>query len=74
MEKFGLIDKTKEELIDIALEKEAAEKELRAELEKVDAQLARAKNELKRREKSMCTLCIICMMLMILTTFFVFYR
>lgn len=74
MEKFGLVDKTKDELIDIALEKEASEKQLREELYQTNSNLAQAEIELKKREKSMCMLCIICMILMALTTFLVFYR
>ena len=64
MEKFGLVDKTKDELIDIALEKDATEKELRTELENVNVQLARTENELKRSGKSICKLCVVCIMLM----------
>lgn len=64
MEKFGLVDKTKDELIDIALEKDATEKELRTELENVNVQLARTEKELERRGKSICKLCVVCIMLM----------
>lgn len=74
MEKFGLVDKTKDELIDIALEKEASEKQLREELYQTNSKLAQTEIELKKREKSMCTLCIICIMLMATATFMLFSR
>lgn len=72
MEKFGLVDKTKDELIDIALEKDASEKLLREELYHTNSNLAHAEIVLKSREKAICMLCIICMILMALTTFLVF--
>ena len=72
MEKFGLVDKTKDELIDIALEKDATEKELRTELENVNVQLARTEKELERRGKSICKLCVVCIMLMASVAFLLF--
>ena len=74
MEKFGLVDKTKDELIDIALDKEAKEKQLSEELYDTNYKLAHAEIELKKREKSMCMMCIVCIMLMALSTFLVFSR
>ena len=72
MEKFGLVDKTKDELIDIALEKEAKEKQLSEELYQTNSKLAHAEIVLKSREKAICMLCVVCMLLMGLTTFLVF--
>lgn len=74
MEKFGLVDKTKEELIDIALDKEAKEKQLSEELYDANYKLAHAEIELKNREKAICKLCVICMLLMAASTFLVFSR
>ena len=48
MEKFGLVDKTKEELIDIALEQEKVENKLRGELDDANSQVVRLTKELKR--------------------------
>ena len=64
MERFGLSDKTKEELIDFALEKDAKEKQLSEELSDANSRLAQVKNELKNREKVIYHLCIICIILM----------
>lgn len=36
MEKYGLVDKTKNELIDIVLDKEAKEKQLREDMYDID--------------------------------------
>lgn len=64
MERFGLVDKTKEELIDIALEQEVKGKELREELNSINTKLARTKNELKKRNESISMLCFVCMLMM----------
>ena len=45
MERFGLSDKTKEELIDFALEKDAKEKQLSEELSDANSRLAQVRNE-----------------------------
>ena len=60
MEKFGLVDKTKEELINIALEQKANEDLLRQELDNTTAKLAHTENSLKKSGKSICALCVIC--------------
>lgn len=73
MEKFGLVDKSKDELIDIALDKEAKEKQLSEELYRTNSKLAHAEIELKKREKSMCTLSIVCLLLIALTMFLVLH-
>ena len=64
MEKFGLSDKTKEELIDIALEKDAKENQLSEELSDANSRLAQVKKELRKKEMAFCQLCIICIILM----------
>lgn len=74
MEKLGLVEKTKDELIDIALEKEASEKQLREELYHTNSNLAQAEIVLKSREKAICMLCVVCMLLMAASTFLVFSR
>lgn len=51
MEKFGLVDKTKEELIDIALEQEKVENKLRGELDDANSQVVRLTKELKRANR-----------------------
>ena len=64
MERFGLSDKTREELIDFALEKDAKEKQLSEELSNANSKLAQVKKELSNREMAICNLCIICIILM----------
>ena len=51
MEKYGLVDKTKEELIEIALEQEETEKSLRSDLEDANAQISKMTKELKRANR-----------------------
>lgn len=74
MEKFGLVDKTKEELIDIVLNQETKEKQLSKELEEVNAKLAHAEGALKRSSKSICSLCVMCMLFMISVMVLLFNR
>ena len=74
MEKFGLVDKTKEELIEIALEQDSKEKKLSEELEVANEKLAHVKDELKKRNESVCMLCLICMMMMACLFIFIFNR
>lgn len=64
MERFGLSDKTKEELIDIALEKDAKEKQLSEELSDANSRLAQVKKEFRNKQVAFCNLCIICIILM----------
>ena len=52
MEKFDLADKTKEELIGIALEHEKVENQLRGELDDVNSQVAKLTKKLKRANKT----------------------
>ncbi len=72
MEKFGLSDKTKDELIDIALEKDAKERQLSEELSNANSRLAQVKNELKNREKAICLLCIVCIIMMVSSALWLF--
>ena len=74
MEKFGLVDKTKEELINIALEQEANEDLLRQELDNTTAKLAHTENALKKSGKSICALCVICIVYMICIMVLLFDR
>lgn len=74
MEKYGLVDKTKEELIEIALEQDSKEKQLREELEDVNDQLAQAKSGLKKRNEMLSFLCLLCMMMMACLFSFVFNK
>ena len=74
MEKYGLVDKTKEELINIALEQEANEDLLRQEFDNTTAKLAHTKNALKKSEKSICALCVICIVYMICIMVLLFDR
>ena len=59
MEKNELVGKTKEELVDIALEKEKVEKELREELDKTSNELAHTAKRLQHKEKIVLSFCII---------------
>ena len=52
MEKFDLADKTKEELIGIALEHEKVESQLRGELDDANSQVAKLTKKLKRANKT----------------------
>ena len=52
MEKFDLTDKTKEELIGIALEYEKVENQLRGELDDANSQVAKLTKKLKRANKT----------------------
>lgn len=74
MERFGLSDKTKEELIDIALEKDAKEKQLSEELSNANSKLAQVKKELRNKQVAFCNLCIICIILMACSALLLFSR
>ena len=74
MEKYGLVDKTKEELIEIALEQDSKEKKLSEELNTVNEKMAHVKGELKKRDESVCMLCLICMLMMACLFVLVFNR
>ena len=74
MERFGLSDKTKEELIDIALVKDAKEKQLSEELSDANSKLAQVKKDLRKREMAVCQLCIICILLMASSALLLFSR
>ena len=74
MEKYGLVDKTKEELIEIALEQDSKEKQLREELDDANEQLTQTKSDLKNRNGSVCILCLICMLMMTCLFVFIFNR
>lgn len=65
MEKFGLVDKTKDELIDIVLNQEAKRKQMNEEYDKTNAKLAHAISEVKKRDNSICILCVIIIMMMV---------
>ena len=69
MEKFGLVDKTKEELIDIALEQEKVENKLRGELDDANSQVVRLTKELKRANRIVTGHCIIYILMSISITF-----
>lgn len=64
MEKFGLVDKTKEELIEIAFEQDLKEKKLCEELEIAKEKIERQKVSLKKMNDAVCMLCIICLIMM----------
>ena len=74
MEKYGLVDKTKEELIEIALEQDSKEKQLNETLDNVSAKLVHTESELKKRNESICMLCLICMLMMACLFVLVFNR
>lgn len=74
MERFGLSDKSKEELIDIILSKNSAEESMSVELSSAKSRLAQVKLELTNREKAICHLCIICIILMVSSAFLLFSR
>jgi hypothetical protein len=65
MEKFGLVDKTKEELIDIALQQQETEQQLKDQLENANANAAQLENDLKERKKSFLLIGILFIALMI---------
>ena len=72
MERFGLSDKTKEELIDIVLEKDAKEKQLSEELSNANSNLAQVRKKLKNKEMAFCNLCIIYILLMVCSALLLF--
>ena len=74
MERFGLSDKTREELIDFALEKDAKEKQLSEELSNANSKLAQVKKELRKKQLAFCNLCIICIILMACSALLLFSR
>lgn len=65
MEKFGLVDKTKEELIDIALEQEKVENQLRGELDDANNQVVQLTKEVNRANRVVTGFCIIFIMMSI---------
>lgn len=69
MEKFGLVDKTKEELIDIALEQEKEENQLRGELDDANSQVAQLTKDLKRANRIITEHCIIYILISISIAF-----
>lgn len=69
MEKFGLVDKTKEELIDIALEQEKVENQLRGELGDANSQVAQLTKDLKRASRIITGHCIIYILMSISIAF-----
>jgi len=72
MERFGLSDKTKEELIDIVLEKDAKEKQLSEELSNANSKLAQVRKKLRNKEMAFCNLCIIYILLMVCSALLLF--
>jgi hypothetical protein len=72
MERFGLSDKTKEELIDIVLEKDAKEKQLSEELSNANSNLAQVRKKLRNKEMAFCNLCIIYILLMVCSALLLF--
>ena len=72
MERFSLSNKTREELIDFALEKDAKEKQLSEELYNSNSKLAQVKKELRNKQVAFCNLCIICIILMACSAFLLF--
>ena len=64
MEKFGLVDKTKEELIEIAFEQDSKEKKLCEELEIAKEKKELLQVSLKKMNEAFCMLCIICLVMM----------
>ena len=69
MEKFGLVDKTKEELIEIALEQEKTEKDLRGDLQVANAQISKMTKELKRANRLVAGFSIIYIIMCISITY-----
>ena len=74
MEKFGLVDKTKDELIDIVLDQEAKGKQLNEEHNKTNAKLACALIELKERDSSISMLCVSIIMVMVTIAILLFVK
>ena len=74
MEKFGLVDKTKDELIDVVLDQEAKGKQLNEEYNKTNAKLACALIELKKRDSSIGMLCVSIIMEMVTIAILLFVK
>ena len=69
MEKFGFVDKTKEELIDIVLELEETEKSNRDDLEVANAKNSKMTKELKRANRLVAGFSIIYVLMCISITY-----
>ena len=72
MERKVLSSKTREELIDIALEKDAKEKQLSEELSNANSNLAQVRKKLRNKEMAFCNLCIIYILLMVCSALLLF--
>ena len=69
MEKFGLVDKTKDELIKIALEQKEIEKRLRDDLNDANVKLTKTTKELKRANRLVAGFSIIYILMCISITY-----
>jgi len=74
MEKFGLVDKTKDELIDSVLELEAKEKQKESELDEVRVKLTKTEGFLKTCKATTIRMCVMNLILVIAATLLVFFR
>ena len=74
MEKFGLVDKTKDELIDLVLELEAKEKQKESELDEVRGKLTKTEGFLKTCKAATIRMCVMNLILVIAATLLVFFR
>lgn len=74
MEKFGLVDKTKDELIDVVFDQEAKGKQLNEEYNKTNAKLACALIELKKRDSSIGMLYVSIIMVMVTIAILLFVK
>lgn len=71
MEKFGLVDKTKEELIDIALEQERVENKLRGELDDANSHVVQLTKEVNRASRFSAAFCIVYILMSIYIVFMI---
>ena len=69
MEKFGLVEKTKDELIEIALEQKEIEKRLRDDLNDANVRLTKTTKELKRANRLVSGFSIIYILMCISITY-----
>ena len=69
MEKFGFVEKTKEELIEIALEQKEIEKRLRDDLNEANVKLTKTTKELKRANRLVAGFSIIYILMCISITY-----
>lgn len=74
MEKNVLVGKTMEELIEIVLEKELADRELRADLDNAKDKLSMYEKKQRQCAKSVCMLCALLIVMMISVAILLFSR